>query len=483
MKAVWLGYALGVLLCTAFAVVGAVHVWPPMDGDSPAYFGTAVEVARGNSFENYAWPGLLEFEFDGPGGRRYVYHGFLYPLLVGELAWLSGGDVPAAVAWGYAIVLLSALASGAAMLICWASKDQTRANLQFVVGLLAVVSSFALSFAWFGRMDAMVILLIALGVLAWRCLSRTWAYFTLGIILPAVLLTSPASGALAVLAFGLAVVYRENTIRWRPFAACLSGAFLCVVLGVLAYPYPIGDWFEGVSRQSKVILTGIAPYQGFVSTWLTRGHLPLLLVSFLLLAGGAALAVVRWIRSSTFWRQLLTTGLMLLFALAIYRVAFVKSEAAYNAIVWMPLFAAVWLTSLERRFQLLLLIIALALPMVGLFRSSLLLVSQISTGPSFAEVRGVISRRVNEGVLVSKGLFLAVPDLRRVQIGKPGETDASQPVWFIDQQMATGRTKPRQYAGYDMVLDEFRPSVRVFGLPISRAPTGWQYSLYRKCDE
>jgi hypothetical protein len=36
------------------------------------------------------------------------------------------------------------------------------------------------------------------------------------------------------------------------------------------------------------------------------------------------------------------------------------------------------------------------------------------------------------------------------------------------------------YSGYRLVQDRFSGPVKVFGFPISRAPTGWQYALYEK---
>jgi hypothetical protein len=84
-----------------------------------------------------------------------------------------------------------------------------------------------------------------------------------------------------------------------------------------------------------------------------------------------------------------------------------------------------------------------------------------------------------DGILVSKGLWLAVPELGRVTYGRPGY-GCAEPRWFIDQQVATGRAAPVEYSGYRLVDDRFTGPVRIFGFPISRAPTGWQYALYEK---
>jgi hypothetical protein len=217
---------------------------------------------------------------------------------------------------------------------------------------------------------------------------------------------------------------------------------------------------------------------------LTRPHLPLLFVTFAILTGLALWRVVAMRRRVPVVSAMIGGASLLIFAFILFRTAFVKSEAAYNAVVWLPLFAAVavpWMTCRVLWFALLM---ALSLPVLGLSRSALLLWHQAGTGPSYAEARAVAQRHLGEGLAVAPGLFLASPDLRNTRFGRgDGFLDATGPAWFLDQQVATGRTEPRQHDGYDLVENRFGSAVKIFGIPISRAPTGWQYALYERRSE
>lgn len=266
----------------------------------------------------------------------------------------------------------------------------------------------------------------------------------------------------------------------RDVAFGLVGGLAAAAVCLLLCPYTLQEWVGGVARYSLINL-GLRPFSGFVATWITRPHVPLLLVSFAVLAGLALWRVVVSMRRVSGFQAVTGAVCLALFGFVLFRTAFVKSEAAYNAIVWLPLFAAVALPAATRWAGWIALLIALSLPVAGLSRSALLLWNQASTGPSYAEVRAVAQRHLAEGLAVSPGLFIATPDLRQTLFGS-GQSylAAARPVWFLDQQVATGRTQPPDYEGYDLVENTFAGPVKIFAMPISRAPTGWQFALYRR---
>ena len=78
-------------MCFGFAIFASIEVWPLLDGDAPAYFSPAVELSLDRGFRNGVWLPPLDDSIDGAGGRRYVYHGFVYPLIIGWLAKANGG--------------------------------------------------------------------------------------------------------------------------------------------------------------------------------------------------------------------------------------------------------------------------------------------------------------------------------------------------------------------------------------------------------
>ena len=118
-RGAWLGLAAGAACCVVFAIFGTLNVWPPMDGDAPAYFAAAVELSRGNAFENTVWLPPLDDSIDGPGGRRFIYHGFLHPLVVGTFGKVTGADAVGCVAAAYAVLWLAAVAAGSAVVASW----------------------------------------------------------------------------------------------------------------------------------------------------------------------------------------------------------------------------------------------------------------------------------------------------------------------------------------------------------------------------
>jgi hypothetical protein len=452
-----------------------------MDGDAPAYFSPAVELARGGGFENSVWLPPLNDSIDGPGGRRFIYHGFLYPLFIGLAANLTGGDVPACFGWAYAVATLAALVSAAGILIGYRQVVPSMPPFLLIgTGFLSVAGVFGLAVAWFGRVEAMALFWVGSAVCGWRIMSWRWASIVCGFCAGALLLTSPACGVIAMPLLLAAMLLRSSAPLLPSVFLSLIGACLAVVLGLAVYPFTFADWVGGVFRHGR-IFGSLAPFQGFVSTWVMKVHLPLLVVSFGLVLLSAIPPVWKRVRAVEVWRRYAVAGALLISAALLFRIAIVKSEAAYNAVVWIPLIAAVAATWPRIVPMQLALLVALFLPTAGVFRFGAVLLSQPHEEATYAGLREELERLRGRDVLVSPGLFLAVPELREVRFGRnPAVLQSSPPEWFFDQQYATGRKSPAAYEGYELLEDHFGPGVTVMGFPLSRTPGGWQYALYRR---
>ena len=121
--------------------------------------------------------------------------------------------------------------------------------------------------------------------------------------------------------------------------------------------------------------------------------------------------------------------------------------------------------------------------MLGLARSGLILGHQFTEEAiSFHNVRLVIEKKIKEGVEVSPGLFLAVPDPRLVTFAGGQSRKRVFPLWRIEQQAYKGVQNPPDVSGYRLTENKFGGPIRIFGLPISRTPGGWEYALYRRID-
>jgi len=477
-SALWLGYLAGTILCVAFAAVAATQVWPPMDGDSAMLFPAAVELARGNGFVNTPWIPPLNDSIDGPGGRRYISHGFLNPLLVGLAARATGGDAPAAVAWLYVVVAVAALLSAFAMIVWWRDAVSAGRFIQLAVGFLAVVAMFAIAFKWFGRMESLAMIWVSLAILAWRFLHGWPMFGVCGACVGLLAFTSPVCGVVGLLILLVAMLLGRQPLTIHRLIALGAGGVFAAAASLLIYPYPLRDWIGGTIRHSRIHFDHPS-FQGFAATWLASPHFPLMIVSLGLLAALATPPVVRLIRDAPIWRRVVAGAGLGLIAFVMFRLIFVRSEAAYNAVPWFPLLGALSMVGLKRRPAVAALLLALLLPAAGLFRSASLLASQTGSGSTYAEVRNVISQHVGEGLLVSNGLWLAVPDLAMVEYGRPWPGQPG-PRWFLDQQLASGKSAPPSYPGYRLVTDRFSPGVKLLGFPLSRTPTGWQYALYER---
>lgn len=477
MKAVWLGYTSGAILCAVFALVAAREVWPPMDGDGAMLFPPAVELARGNGLVNTPWVPPMNDTIDGPGGRRHISHGFLNQLLVGMAAAVTGGDAVQCVAWSHFIVLLAA-ATCAAGVLSWRSARSHPSAADFALGFLSVTAFFALAFAWFGRAEPLVMVWVGAATLALRFLPANAALLSCGIFLGLTAWTSPMSALIGALLLGVFMVLRPIGPNWREIALVAAGGLIATVASFAIYPYTLPEWIGGTIRHSRIHFDHPS-FQGLMQSWIARPHVPLLVVTFGLLATGAFVQMTKSLQGADRWRKALAVVGCLVLAFVLFRLTVVRGEAVYNVAAVLPVLAVAAAHGLRGLAGSLVLLLAFLLPTLGLARTSVLLVAQVRNGPAYDAVRGVIAEKIPDGLILSKGLWLAVPDLGSVAFGRP-DFARTQPQWFIDQQLATGRVEPKQYSGYRLVEDKFSGPVRIFGFPISRAPTGWQYALYQR---
>jgi len=92
------------------------------------------------------------------------------------------------------------------------------------------------------------------------------------------------------------------------------------------------------------------------------------------------------------------------------------------------------------------------------------------------------SRHREQGVEVSSGLFLAVPDPWLVSFTGANLTSETLPKWRIEQQTYRGAQSPPSFAGYELVENRFGRGVKILGVPVSRTPGGWEYAVFRRVD-
>ena len=464
-------------MALGFAFLAGLKTWPPLDGDAPAYFSPAVEFSQGRGLVNQVWLPPLDDSIDGAGGRRYVYHGFVYPLVIGWLGRISGGGATACVAWMHIFnALVATVAAWSVLCFCrWGGAF--RGGLAF----LAPLSFFALCEGVAGRPEPAVFLWLGLGLIAVQKVP-SFCPFLLSFLAGMIFFSSPAAG---VLAFALLVAFRltqKSEFRFQELALGLTGVLSAVVICFLFYPYPATDWIMGVWRHSRINL-GLPQGQGFFSTWIGRAQTPFLLFTFAVSFVLASWSLVRTAPNLSLLRRIMFCSLGLAFLSGLAKVAFFKTEASYNAVVWIPVAVAIGAGFSQARLTQMILLGSLCLPVLGLTRSGLILGNQFTNNAvSFNEVQRVIDSKVRQGVEVSSGLFLAVPDPRLVSFAGANSTPERLPRWRIEQQTYRGAQSPPSLAGYELVENRFGRGVKILGVPVSRTPGGWEYAVFRRVD-
>ena len=248
------------LLVMAFSFLASFKSWPLLDGDAPFFVVPALEFSEGRGLVNPIWIPPLDESVDGVGGRRYIYYGFLYPLLIGRLGAILVGGGAACLTSIHWFNLVAALVSAAGVSAFARGSGIDRKVFFFVLPLF-----FALCEAVMGRPEPIVIFLLGCALLAGKnipCpkLSSLWCF--LGVLL---FFSSPGLGVLG----GVLLLLARLRDKQPP---CLSDAVWAaggILVGLLfcawVYPYPLMDCFHGVKKYGQNVLLQPA-WQGFVPT-------------------------------------------------------------------------------------------------------------------------------------------------------------------------------------------------------------------------
>lgn len=250
----------------------------------------------------------------------------------------------------------------------------------------------------------------------------------------------------------------------------------------MVYPYPLMDWFQGVKNYGQNVLLQPA-WQGFVPTWITRPQTPFLLVTLAVPAVIATATLRHRPEGVSLLRWIASLIAAVVFGGLLIKLAFVKTEASYNAVVWLPVFLAAMLACSQSVMKNPLILICLALPLLGWLRSWVCLLHQTRENTvGFAEVQEIIRGKEKEGIQVSRGLFLAVSNPQKVFFEQSHGNPPGIPGWRIEQQTNRGLSEPPDFPGYRLVENRFGPPIKILGLPLSRTPGGWEYALYQRMD-
>ena len=192
-------YLSGGLLALAFSTLASFKSWPLPDGDSPFFVVPAIEISESRGLVNPVWIFPLDESVDGLGGRRYTYHGFLYPLLVGRLGAILGGGGAACLTSIHFFNLVAALISAAGVLAWSAGSGFGHRAICFALPL----AFFSLSEAMMGRPEPIAFFYLGLALLAAKHSTTSKLYGFLCFLGVLLFFSSPALGVLGGVLLGL----------------------------------------------------------------------------------------------------------------------------------------------------------------------------------------------------------------------------------------------------------------------------------------
>ncbi len=431
----------------------------------------------------FANKGTLAHPFLNPladsGGGALVWHGWLYPYVMGTLARWTGGTMRAVY---LGEVLLMAVGLMAALRLVAQRLDRHR----LLAGAVVVVAGSAL-WASAGRPELLALVLLMWGVVFLPYLRGWTLPLAGGVLLGLVAITQPTVGLLAALALTVAFAY---TYAWRIClaytAAAAAAALLTTVIATWAlYPYGVGVWLGGLAEHAARTASRQNDRLGYYFLFLPNQ--PLVGLWFVLGAG-----VGGWLLASRRARPgapLVFGGTLVLLAAAAWYLGVRVPPTHYNITVFVPLIA--WLVAIvyarirdgRMRRLIQVSVVGLAISIgLGTARVALVAVSSLTTGvrANAAEAGVETYLRAGHRVTVPASLLAAMPALHGRDGVQPASDRHDAGNLLVVQQAGSGQVAAPTVPGHKLLEDRFRPHpVTLGGVRIANTPLTYELAVYR----
>ena len=451
--------------------------FPLLAVDSQVFLPPALSWAGKGTLVNEVWPSAAIL--DPTGNRRMIYHGFLYPLILGSL---PGTPSPQALGTLLALIQLFAAILFTLILVRLSHRDGRRPD---AITWFWIVS-FSVAGAYYtygspGRPEPLVAVVLYAALLIGRRFPVDWRIRGVGVLLGIIAALHPfAGGFSAIIAIGgLAWVFPP--VRAMK-AAIITGGYAMIAFGLLVtfvYPYSFDDWIFGTIRMGKVALrpSGLESLRPVY--WWTNGPNWFFPATLGLIAAGGLVLLRRHRPASS-----------LLFACAVaaalwtsYQFVFVPYWATYNLVVFLPLglLGVFFLLTGERLPPRCLSVMTLLTSCgiaVGAMRDMVQRISYAEEGISLAQARTHFrdfrKRHPGSTVSLAPALF-TLADLSD-DLGGGGKSD------FLMEAQAFGlRREPPAVPGYRLIENYFQQSPpEVLGISYAKDHRGCGFAIYQK---
>ncbi len=468
----------------------AWYCWPILDGEAGLMLQPMITFAKGQGLVSQMSADPPVFDRLG----RLVFHGFLYQVVVGGVS--LNHTYPS-------IILTIAILEVLALAFCCFLFHRTIRLVSHQPSwwhtILLASSTLGLATALLGlsnRPEPFALLIVALG--ANLLFLLPWRYHSLvaGSALALLGTSHPVGAILTGLTVGIYGSVRTRPrewILWMGKTALVCSAVFALSLS--AYPYPISNWIQGLSRHYRVLIeTPSGTYSAF-GYWFISPRASFY-GSLYLFGLGAALSLSRRYRDRIRAKGAFLLSSLLLLGASYYFGMRVENRN-YNLQVLAPLVFAVviaflgaWMDhsaetprSWPRRIGALTLVAILALPSSGFLRQVALFPFFLRDGMSYDAARSRLAalRQNAQGtVWLDSGLFALTEDYTGIAFDT-NRRENGEVSLVILQQTNRGVSVPPELPGFALVEDHFSRTVpRLFGVKIGNTVGGYNFAVYRR---
>jgi|GEM_PF-4985945 len=464
----------------AFRNITTAAGFPLLGADARVFLPQALAYAQSGELVNHVWRPAASL--DPTGGQRMVYHGFLYPMIIGSLIGRPSGENLA--------ILLATIQTLAALALPLLLLDlRRRLGAPLTAGAWLWALAFGIAGAVYsygspGRPEPLVALLIMVAVVAgWRLPVR-WRVRGAGLLLGVIAALDPLVGVLAALAT-LGVSAWVMPLRGFLAAAVIAGGYAMACFAfliALIYPYPWEDWVLGTLRMGKVAMVN-SQTSGSLVLWMTNSTNWMLPVALTAIGAGAA-----WLARGRAPKSPIVFGAIMLLALAaIARFTIMQHWATYNLAPFMPIgMIAPYLAVTAARSPLTLrlalaacLLVIAAGPLRDLAMRGMWIDDGVSLRQATSKLAEFSAKHPEGRIVIAESLFSVVPNSGHSEFFR-GDPPPSATFVVIPQAFEKHFTPPT-IPGFSLLENHFQKSTpAVFGVALAFDQKGCGFAIYQR---
>ena len=464
----------------------AFYGFPIPDGDAAYYWPPMLAMAKTGELINDFSTEIRTF--DPAGHNRLVYHGYLYPLLVGKIIWKADYG---AIALLVALINVVTLSATTFLLLIVSYAGRVRIPLREAITISVAIPACAVTLMGHsGRAETLGAPILVLAMIGILCLERRWHVIILGVVIGLLVGTHPMGCILTAAVVAFRVFYSMQF--WDGIR------FLCkvVLLGVAIwgatfalYPYSLHDWLVGLLQNGRNVLPPSESESSRLwSAWITSPGATAYGLIYMLAGIAGGYSLVRGWRSMKCRIPCFVCGLLLVAAVVNYgfrnpgqnSTLLLFAPLVICFVVWNNARWSVYSGSVRFLWGAVTACCLFAAA-AGFMRTSLLFPYYLKDGlgreagkREFAAVR----EKYGGSIQLSSGLFSLTDDYQHVNDAENG--NGAKYETMVLQQANHGLLVPPTIDGYELVKHQFSSvQPRLFGLKLGNTVGGYNFAVYR----